>query len=187
MAARRGVLPIGHPTHVHVMQCSPCYQRLEGYRASYRWRRTFAAAAAVLLVLAAGYGAYQQWPWARNLIARNQPEIGDAVVDLRPFTAERSDRPPGNTRQPPRLPGSQLRTVFYLPVGIEPGSYQLRILDSDLKARVNTTATAKLENFETTIQTTIDLRALPPGKYTIVIRRAGDDWHQFPLLIDSAR
>jgi hypothetical protein len=169
------------------MQCAPCYQRLEGYRATYRRRRALAAAAAVFLVLAAGgYGAYEQWPWARNLIARNQPAIS-RVVDLRPYTVERSDRPASSAPQPLRLPGCRLQAVFYMPVGVEPGPYELRILDSELKTRVNTTATAKLENFQTTIQTTMDLQVLPPGKYTLAIRRSGDDWRQYPLLIDPLK
>ena len=187
MAAKQGVLPVGHPTHVHIMQCSPCYQRLEGYRATYRQRRVLAAAAAVLVVLAAGYGAYQLWPRAQNRIARNQPAIGQAVVDLRPYTVERSDRPTGKPPQPLRLPATRLQAVFYLPVGVEPGPYELRILDSDLKTRVSTAATAELKNFQTTIRTTMDLQSLPSGKYTLAMRRAGDDWRQYPLLIDPAK
>ena len=185
MGSKQGILPIGHPTHVHVMQCSPCYQRLENYRSNHRRRRAFATAAAVLLVLSVGYGAYRQWPWARTQVTRNQPAITQAVVDLRPYTVERSDRPASNAPapQPLRLPGSRVQAVIYLPVGVEPGPYELRILDSELKTRVNTTGVAKLENFQTTIQTTMDLQALPPGKYTLAMRRTGDDWRQYPLLI----
>jgi hypothetical protein len=52
---------------------------------------------------------------------------------------------------------------------------------------VNASATAKLENFQTTIQTTIDLQAMAPGKYTLAIRRTGDDWRQYPLFIDPVK
>lgn len=185
MGAKQGILPIGHPTHVHIMQCSPCYQRLESYRVGHRRQSAFAAAAALLLVLLVGYGAYRQWPWTRTLVTRNQPAITQAVVDLRPYTVERSDRPASNAPvpQPLRLPGCRLQAVIYLPVGVEPGPYEIRILDSELKTRVNTTGIAKIENFQTMIQTTMDLQALPPGKYTLAMRRPGDDWRQYPLLI----
>ena len=187
MAAKKGILPVGHPTHVHVMQCSPCFQQLERHRINHRRRLMLAAAAAILLVLAAGYGAYRQLPWARSPAPGNQLAISQAVVDLRPYTVERSDRPASNTPPPLRLPGRMLQTVFYLPVGVEPGPYELRILDSDLKTRVNASASAKLENFQTTIQTTIDLQAMAPGKYTLAIRRTGDDWRQYPLFIDPVK
>jgi hypothetical protein len=108
---------------------------MKGYRTSHRRRLVFAAAAAVFLVLTAGYGAYQQWPWARSLLTSNQPAISRAVVDLRPYTVERSDRPASNTQQPLRLPGCRLQAVFYLPVGVEPSPYELRILDSELTTR----------------------------------------------------
>jgi len=184
MATRQGVLPVGDSKHVHIMQCSPCYQRLAGYRADIKRRRAVTAAAAILLVVAAGYGAYQLWPRVPNEIAQNQPPISQAVVDLRPYTIERSDRPDSNAPQPLHLPASRVQAVFYLPVGVEPGPYELRVLDSDLKTRVSTNSDARLENYQTTIHTTMDLVALPPGKYMLAMRRAGDDWRQYPLFID---
>ena len=187
MGAKRGVLPVGHPVHVHVMQCSPCFQQLEGFRSVHRRRRAIIAAAASFVVLAAGYGVYREWPSARRLVAQNPPQLRQAVVDLRPYTAERSDRPPNSAPQPLRLPRSRLQAVFYLPVGVETGSYELRILDTELKTRLAAPATANMKNFETIIETEMDLQALSPGKYTLAIRRAGEDWRQYPLWIDPMK
>jgi hypothetical protein len=187
MAARQGILPVGDPTHVHIMQCSPCYLRLEGYRAANRRRRAIAAAAAVFLVLAAGYGAYRWWPSTQAQFAHNQPAIIQSELDLRPYTVERSDQPASNVPQPLRLTPTRVQVVILLPVGVEPGPYELRILDSDLKTRVSTAASAKLGNFQTTIQTTMNLQALPIGKYMLAMRRAGDDWRQYPLFIGPAK
>lgn len=186
MAAKRGSLPIGHSTHAHIMQCSPCYQQFEIYRAQYRWRRTLAVAASVLVVLAAGYGAYREWPQAESLIARNQSAVDHATVDLRPYTVERSDNPPTNVPQPVRLPACRVQVTIFLPVGTEPGQYEFRILDSELKTRVIAAAAAKIENFETTVLVRMDLTALMPGKYTLAMRRTGDDWRHYPLLIHPA-
>jgi hypothetical protein len=77
--------------------------------------------------------------------------------------------------------------VFYLPVGVETGSYELRILDPELKTRLSAPATANIKNFETIIETEMDLQALSPGKYTLAIRRAGEDWRQYPLWIDPMK
>ena len=184
MAAKRGALPIGDPTHVHVMQCSPCYQLLESYRAQYRRRRALAAAAAVLVLFGAGYGVYHEWP---DVFSRNQPQLSRAVVDLRPYTVERSDRPASAAPPPLQLPARPVQAVFYLPVGVEAGPYEIRILDSELTIKASASATAKIENFETTIQTTLDLQGLAPGKYTLAMRRPREDWRQYPLLIQPAK
>ena len=115
--------------------------------------------------------------------AEIQPELS-RVVDLRPFTVERSDRPASATPQPLRLPASPVQTVIYLPVGVEPAPYEIRVLDSELRIRATASGTAKMENFEAVIRTRIDLGGLPPGRYTLLMRRPGEDWRQFPLIID---
>ena len=186
MAAKRGALPVGHSTHAHIMQCSPCYQQLEIYRAQYRGRRTLAVAASVLVVLGAGYGAYHEWPQAESLIARNHSAVDHATVDLRPYTVERSDRAPSSVPPPVQLPACRVQATLHLPVGTEPGPYEFRILDSELKTRVSAAAAATIENFETTVRVTMDLTALMPGKYTLAMRRTGDDWRHYPLLIHPA-
>ncbi len=183
LAAKRGALPIGDPVHVHVMQCSPCYQFLEGRRGHYRQRRMLAAVAAILVFLASGYGIYRAWP---QRAGRNQPELSRAIVDLRPYTVERSERETKAAPQPVRLPAGPIDAVIYLPGGVEPGPYEIRILDSEFRTKATASAAAKVENFETTIQTRLNLQNLPPGKYTLAMRRPGDDWRQFPLLIEPA-
>lgn len=187
MGAKRGILPPGHPVHVHVMQCSPCFQHLETFRSIHRRRRTIIAAALSILVLATGYCVYREWSCARKLVTQNPPQLRQAVLDLRPYSAERSDRPSNNVPQPLRLPRCRLQAVFYLPVGVETGSYELRILDTELKTRLTAPATANMKNSETIIETELDLQALSPGKYTLAIRRAGDDWRQYPLWIDPKK
>ncbi|MBV8844243.1 MAG: hypothetical protein JO307_15660 [Bryobacterales bacterium] len=182
MAGKRRTLPVGDPVHVHVMQCSPCYQQLEGYRAQFRRRSTVAVAAAAIVVLAAGIGIYQVWP---TLLNSNRPEL-NRVVDLRPFTVERSDRPANAIPPPVRLPPSPVQTIFYMPVGFEPGPCEIRILDSELKTRSSASGNAQLEDFQTVIHTRLDLDGLAPGRYTLMMRHPGADWRQFPLLIEPA-
>jgi hypothetical protein len=179
MAEKRANMPVGDPVHVHVMQCSPCYQQLESYRAQFRRRRTLAVAAAAIALLAAGVGVYEAWP----TLFRNRPELS-RVVDLRPFTVERSDRPVNAIPPPVRLPACPVQTIFYLPVGVEPGPYEIRILDSELKTRATASANAQLENFQTVIHTRLDLAGLSPGRYTLMMRRPGADWRQFPLIVE---
>ena len=108
------------------------------------------------------------------------------VVDLRPFTVERSDRAASAPPPPLRLPATPVQTVIYLPVGVEPAPYEIRVLDSELRTRANASGTAKMENFEAVIRTRLDLGGLTPGRYSLLMRRPGEDWREFPLIIEPA-
>ena len=183
----------------HINRCSECLtELLEIRRRNYRQRvrrhrhRWILAACAASIILAAGITLMVRrqatsGPSAQiQSKAEIQPELS-RVVDLRPFTVERSDRPASAAPPPIRLPASPVQTVFYLPVGIEPAPYEIRVLDSELRTRANASGSARLENFVAVIRTRLDLGGLTPGKgYTLLLRRPGEDWRQFPLIIEPA-
>jgi hypothetical protein len=83
-----------------------------------------------------------------------------AQLDLRPFAvtrgAERTTEPEGLV-----LPRARLRATILLPVGSEPGEYELQILDGDLKSRASSTGSAAIINYVTTLETMLDTDALP--------------------------
>jgi hypothetical protein len=86
-------------------------------------------------------------------------------------------------QQPLSLIRDRLDLTILLPVGSEPGSYEVQILDSDLKSRASASASAAIRNFITTLQTTIDLHSLPAGAYQLALRREGEDWRLYPAKI----
>ena len=181
----------------HINRCSECLRELleirrrnNMHRQRLRRKRWILTAFAASLILAAGITLMVRrqatpGPSAQSQVSRNQPELS-RVVDLRPFVVERSARPASPTPPPIRLPASPVQTVFYLPVGVEPGPYEIRILDSELRTRANASGSAKLENFEAVIRTRLDLRGLTPGRYTLLMRRPGEEWREFPLIIEPA-
>jgi hypothetical protein len=68
-----------------------------------------------------------------------------------------------------------------LPVGSEPGEYQVQVLDANLKSRASSTGKAAIIDYVTTLETTLDTSALPAGGYQLAVRREGNDWQLFPV------
>ncbi|MBA3641179.1 MAG: hypothetical protein H0W53_18305 [Acidobacteria bacterium] len=73
--------------------------------------------------------------------------------------------------------------TLLLPVGSEPGAYDIQVLDSDLKSRASARAVGEIRDFVTTVRATVDLRGVPGGTYQLAIRREGDDWRMFPAQV----
>jgi hypothetical protein len=78
------------------------------------------------------------------------------------------------------LQRGRLNVTILLPVGSEPGTYEVQVLDSELRSRVTASGQAEIKNYITTLQTTLDLQSLPPGVYQLALRRQGDEWRMFP-------
>ena len=184
-------------SQTHINRCSECLRELlEIRRRNYRQRmrrrrkRWIVTACAASIILAAGImlmvrrqATSGPSPQIQSK-AEIQPELS-RVVDLRLFTVERSDRPATAAPPPILLPASPVQTTIYLPVGVEPSAYEIRILDSELRTRANASGDAKLENYQAVIRLRLDLGGLTPGRYTLLMRRPGEDWREFPLIIEA--
>lgn len=190
--------PIGDPGYEHLAKCSPCYREFRAIQesrgkeveSSVRAARTWwPAAVAAVLVLAAMGG------WL--LFSGRQPaggsgaEGGGAVpsaelraeVDLRQYSTTRGDRTTGEPT-PPSLRRGSLRMTMLLPVGSEPGPYEVQIVDADLRSKAGAAGQAEIRNYITTLDAAIDLRALSPGQYQLAIRHQGDEWQLFPIRVE---
>src|SRR5262249_16202884 len=105
-----------------------------------------------------------------------------AELDLRPYALMRS-APADNTPSPLDLQRARLTLTMILPVGFEPGMYEVQILDSDLMSRASAPGMASSENFVTTLRTVLDLSSLSTGTYQLALRRAGQEWQLFPAIV----
>lgn len=196
MALSRHELSIDDPVHEHLLECSPCYQEMRVLlqqataqpQVAARARRWWPAAAAAA-VLAAVAGAW--FFFAANQAGAPPDETAAAVqtaglrteLDLRKYTVARSEQGPGE-RPPLSLPRGQLNLTILLPVGSEPGGYEVQVLDSGLRSRASAASEAEIRNFVTTLQVTIDLSSLSPGAYQLAVRRQGDEWQLFPAKVE---
>ena len=118
-------------------------------------------------------------------VARQESQTSElrTELDLRQYAVTRSDQKQSD-RPPLPLPRGRLSVTILLPVGSEPGSYEIQVLDSELKSRASATGQAEIRNYITTLQGTIDLHSLAPGTYQLALRRRGEDWQLFPARIE---
>jgi hypothetical protein len=178
--------PITDPGYEHLAQCSPCYRSFRRIQEEGRvatsthssrgWR--WVAAAAVLLLAVASVWLM----WMRGGIPDGgTPEIR-AQMDLRQYAVDRGEASLSMQR-PLVAARARLDLTILLPVGSEAGSYELQVMDSELRSQSASHGEAKIENYLTRLHTRIDLRNLSPGEYRLAIRRKGEDWSFFPLRI----
>jgi hypothetical protein len=190
-ALARRERPIDDPAYDHLIKCSPCYREVRALQQGPaarlsvpQSRRGWAVAAAVVLFGVAG-------AWLLSSRAnRAVPDTGrtslartaqlSAQLDLRKYSVVRGEekRP---ELEPLSLSPSRVQTTILLPVGSEPGEYEIQVLDSGLRSRASATGTAELRDHVTTLETMLDLSSLTPGTYQLAVRRHDEAWRMFPL------
>ena len=185
-SAARKALPIDHPVFEHLAGCSACYQEFRQLQRPVlvpsRVRPALAAAAAVLMTVAGvtyfGRNRVTGLPSDTQSNATTQP----LLIDYRGEGTTRSEA--GDpARKSVTVPRANLEATIMLPVGSEPGQYELRLLDETKRSRLAKEATATLKEFAVRMAVDLDLRSLPSGAYTLEIRRRGEDWDPHPLVI----
>jgi hypothetical protein len=130
-----------------------------------------AAAVAAVVVIAAGVWLYQQ----RDHKSR------DLTIDLshwvRPRGAEQQP-----AEQPVQLERARLNLTIRLPIGEEPGEYQVALRRGELTA-VQGRSAGKLESQITTLHLQFDCSSLTSGTYVLAIRQDGRAWEEYPALV----
>jgi hypothetical protein len=187
--ARRD-LPIGDPAYDHIGRCSPCYQELRVLQQAdatnaglvRRRRMMFAAAAVLALALAGSWFALRR----DDIAVVTAPPASDsatqvASLDLRPLAVTRSEDQ--KSAKPLEVPRARVNATLLLPVGSPPGSYEVRILDGDLRVRASAKGSAEIRNYVTTLETPIDVSSAEAGDYQLTLRREGGEWQMFPLRV----
>jgi hypothetical protein len=194
IALSRRERPIGDPAYEHLLKCSPCYREFRALQQSGVSKRAdtrprvvwYAASAAALLLVIAG--AYFILPNQRSRTPVAQPGGASATaelraeLDLRKYTVARTDQSTPE-RPPVSLPRGRLTATILLPVGAEPGTYEVQILDSNLRSVASATGDAEIRDFVTTLRATLDLGSLQAGTYQLALRRHGEDWRLFPAAV----
>jgi hypothetical protein len=190
----RRQVPMMDPVIDHVWQCSPCAQEVLRYRRAARrnnrlWITAGGIAAAIAVVSVA---LMRQSPAPESAPTKaSSPttapspapssQVFAATLDLRPFS---STRGAGKKAAPSlELRREVVALTLYLPVGLEEGTYDLRVMDDQLQKRLTQTVLAKFSDHVVKIDTSLDLRSLPRGRYVLALRPTREDWRTFPLVI----
>ena len=182
--------PISDPAYEHLAKCSACYREFRGFqqtthRTPLRRAAWVAAAAAAVIIIVAG-AAWFLSPSRGERGTLPQPSVQESQVaerrmevDLRKYSVTRNEQQKPETG-PVSLARAKSNLTILLPVGSEPGAYEVQVLDSGLRSQASASGEAAIRDYVTTLLATIDLRPLSPGAYQLALRRHGEDWRLFP-------
>ncbi len=187
----------------HIVSCSPCFQEYAHFRRIAFFVRGLRVAGAALgavivifvmarfvwhhtrreaPIIAEKLGAKRQSP--RRTEQQAAPIAPVAVtVDLASFSPGRGDANDG-TKEKVHLPQRLLRVSFRLPLGMEPGEYEIRLQDSAGIVYIDNLAQGRIDKGITSVEIDIDLATTTRGSLTLLIRPPGSDWRRFPVIVE---
>jgi hypothetical protein len=175
----------------HVATCAPCFREYTRQRRKYFLRRRGGIAlACVVGVIAAAFGWHYR-PTSpapeKQTIAKQSPEPTlTTILDFQNRTVQRSAEPQQPTPPAaPHLKRALLNLVIKLPIGVEDGIYTVQLLAGKERTVIDTTGSLAWDGSAETLITTVDLRRLAPGQYTlVVVAKDGSWWHTYAVLLD---
>jgi hypothetical protein len=175
----------------HIATCSPCFIDYSRHRTAYkrRVRAWSSLACAALLFLCFLFVRSRILPGGQASGPRNEVasrgEPMDRTLDLRFNSVPRGDAPAPKTDEIPRLPKRRLALSIYLPTGSENGMYDIALVNASGRAVLTSSAQAMLRNYVEILPASVDLRALPAGRYELRIRRnQAAQWNSYLVEIE---
>jgi hypothetical protein len=177
----------------HVTHCSPCYQefldlrtqvkiQLERRRRAVLRRRVVVAA--VIVVLAGG--AITTYEISQRGAFRSAPIAGryeSASLDLKGRSVTRSVEKQAPKAQPLILPAKRLDLSIFLPIGSEPGRYDVQFLKKIDEPLLSVSGEATVEHGTTILRAKLDLTGKPAGSFLVGLRQPLSDWTYYPVTI----
>jgi hypothetical protein len=199
LARRDPSLPETPELIEHIATCSQCFTEYSRFRAVHKRRilsrYSLAFAAVVLVISVAAVRLLQRTPPTSsapaNDVARSTPRPQDpalpipvapsaVTVNLAPFSPTRGNE---NFGMKIELPPKLLRVTFLLPLGMEPGEYQVRLQDSTGAPFIDTKRNAKLHDGIASLEIDLDLTGASRRGFTFMIRPSGLSWRTFPVVV----
>jgi hypothetical protein len=176
----------------HVVSCSPCFQKYEEFRRMSLIVRGIQITAASLAVATTIF-LTARFAWNSThrsgepplaAISRT-PHIAPfpLKVDLASYSPSRGGAG-DDSKKKVHLPQKLLRVDFILPLGMEPGDYEIRLQDSKGTVFVDKRALGHMNAGVTSVATEIDLASARRGSLTLMIRPHGMDWRRFPAVVE---
>jgi hypothetical protein len=184
------VRPLGRaveddPHWHHITHCSECYRDFLAFNSAFRseakvWKARLAwgmAVAAVVLLVAVLVGVRQ------GFLFPKRPQNAELAYAKRTIIVPSTERSAGSGEQKPifldRLP---LDLTIELPTGSKAGVYELQLKMND-RTVVSAGGNAEIQNGTTAFTARMNLSALDPGNYSMVIRQVPHDWNLYPVVV----
>lgn len=118
--------------------------------------------------------------WA--ILHQHNQQLAHAVIDLRERSMARGTEP-APTELPLEIPRDTSLLDIYLPLGSDPGSYDVRTTSVDGEPLLSRSGEAKLNEGLTVLRIDLGRPLLSRGTYVLQIRKKGSEWVSFPLRI----
>jgi hypothetical protein len=177
----------------HVTHCSPCFREFLDLRAEVKQRlelerrrairRRTALAAIGVAVAGGGIAAYEVFHRVGLRPSEGLGPYQAALLDLRDASTTRGAEGQRRSTQPHVLPAKRLDLTILLPVGSEPGPYEVQFLKDVDKPLLNASGGATVENGITALRAKLDLSRENPGTYLIGLRQRPSDWTFYPVAL----
>jgi len=178
----------------HVTHCSPCYrefldirtqvkQRRELERRRALWRRVAVAASMILLggSAIATYEVLQRN--AGPARSEQSSPYQSASLDLKDRSVARSVEGQNTKTQPLVLPGKHLDLTIFLPIGSEPGRYEVKLLKKIDEPLLSFSGEAIVDRGTTVLRAKLDLTGQGAGSFLIGLRQPPSDWTYYPVTV----
>ncbi len=150
------------------------------------WRqRLWIASSAAAAVVVTGVAL-----WGTGTLRRILPSSSGnstpilAQIDLQNRAMTRGAPPASPKMEPIRIPSGPLKLSILLPVGSEPGMYQLEVLKDVDKPLITASGQANIINGTTTLNVSVNTSSLGPGTYLLGIRQPPLDWAFNPIRVE---
>ena len=182
--------PVQDAAWEHVTHCSPCYREFLEFRVEVKRarrslvvrRRLIVSGVAAALIIA---GIVTTYTLAHHGIqsATQISPYETAALDLKDRSVTRGQAGHPSSTEPLILPPKPLDLTIYLPIGSEPGVYQVQLLKKVDEPLMIVTGEAHIDHGNTILRTRIDLAHVAFGPILIGLRRARLDWTYYPVTI----
>ena len=173
--------------HSHLMQCSPCFVEYVAFRDQARRLHTFrrlATAAAIAIVCVGLWFAYR----AGILHPSRTVQVAHGKITYLPKHANLRDLAPlrgaeGKPLPPLEFARDYVDLTLDLPIGSEPGLYEVEIAEQLDQPLVTATGPASLMNGVAVLEVKLNLTNLHDGLYLLAVRQSGRSWAPYTVLI----
>jgi hypothetical protein len=182
-------LPVQDAAWEHITHCSPCFREFLGFRRELTdARKRLVRRNRIVLVSAlAAAGIAGVAIWTGGLHGTRTPTTIAAVVrvDLRPFALARNEvqDPPQSKQVAATFSRQAIRLEISLPVGSDEGKYDVRLMDSELRALMSSSAATAFTDHIVSISVAFDLSRLAPGSYVLGVHGPDGNWLTYPVAI----
>ena len=179
----------------HVATCSPCFREYSKVRENAKHQRIAKVMMAIAASVLIAVGAYTLQPWLWHRSSPSPPPIAQVpapvptpapvatvVVNLASLVRTRGQGTQFTDRV--TLPAKRLRVRFLMPIGSEPGRYEVQMVRPGGESVVATFATANIVDGVTSFEVEVSLETFKSSSLMLLVRLQGLTWQRYPLYIE---